>query len=93
MTDVFICDGIRTPVGRYGGGLAAVRTDDLAAIPVNALMERHHLTVVWRNWVKGRSERKPDPTTPAVVLTTRLLGVVLSTATLPLEPKTSNRWS
>ncbi len=41
MTDVFICDGIRTPVGRYGGGLAAVRTDDLAAIPVAALMERN----------------------------------------------------
>lgn len=41
MTDVFLCDGIRTPVGRYGGGLAAVRTDDLAAIPVAALMERN----------------------------------------------------
>jgi 3-oxoadipyl-CoA thiolase len=41
MTDVFICDGIRTPVGRYGGSLAAVRTDDLAAIPIAALMERN----------------------------------------------------
>ena len=41
MTDVFICDGIRTPVGRYGGGLAPVRTDDLAAIPIAALMERN----------------------------------------------------
>ena len=41
MTDVFLCDGIRTPVGRYGGGLAAVRTDDLAAIPIKALMERN----------------------------------------------------
>ena len=41
MTDVFLCDGIRTPVGRYGGGLAPVRTDDLAAIPVAALMERN----------------------------------------------------
>jgi 3-oxoadipyl-CoA thiolase len=41
MTDVFVCDGIRTPVGRYGGGLAAVRTDDLAAIPIAALMERN----------------------------------------------------
>ena len=41
MTDVFICDGIRTPVGRYGGGLSAIRTDDLAAIPITALMERH----------------------------------------------------
>ena len=41
MKDVFICDGIRTPVGRYGGGLSSVRTDDLAAIPVTALMERN----------------------------------------------------
>jgi acetyl-CoA acyltransferase len=41
MTDVFICDGIRTPVGRYGGGLSQVRTDDLAAIPIIALMERN----------------------------------------------------
>jgi len=41
MTDVFLCDGIRTPVGRYGGSLSAVRTDDLAAIPIAALMERN----------------------------------------------------
>lgn len=41
MTDVFLCDGIRTPVGRYGGGLSAVRTDDLAAIPIAALMARN----------------------------------------------------
>jgi len=41
MTDVFLCDGIRTPVGRYGGGLAPVRTDDLAAKPIAVLMERN----------------------------------------------------
>ncbi|MFN3292657.1 MAG: 3-oxoadipyl-CoA thiolase [Gemmobacter sp.] len=41
MTDVFICDYIRTPVGRYGGSLSAVRTDDLAAVPLRALMARH----------------------------------------------------
>ena len=40
MTDVFLCDGIRTPVGRYAGGLATVRADDLAAIPITALMGR-----------------------------------------------------
>jgi acetyl-CoA acyltransferase len=37
----YICDGIRTPIGRYGGALASVRTDDLAAIPIAALMERN----------------------------------------------------
>lgn len=41
MRHAFICDGTRTPVGRYAGGLSSVRTDDLAAIPVKALMERH----------------------------------------------------
>lgn len=39
--DVFICDAIRTPIGRFGGGLAAVRADDLAAIPLKALLERN----------------------------------------------------
>lgn len=37
----FICDAVRTPFGRYGGALSSVRTDDLAAIPLKALMERH----------------------------------------------------
>lgn len=41
MTDAFICDYIRTPIGRYGGALAQVRTDDLAAIPLAALLARH----------------------------------------------------
>ncbi len=40
MTTAFICDGIRTPIGRYGGALASVRTDDLAAIPIRELMAR-----------------------------------------------------
>ena len=41
MPEAFICDAIRTPIGRYGGTLAALRTDDLAALPVQALMERN----------------------------------------------------
>ncbi|MDM7255109.1 MAG: acetyl-CoA C-acyltransferase, partial [Paracoccus sp. (in: a-proteobacteria)] len=41
MTDAFICDAIRTPIGRYGGALSAVRADDLAAVPLAALMERN----------------------------------------------------
>ena len=41
MTDAFICDAVRTPIGRYGGALASVRADDLAAIPIKALMERN----------------------------------------------------
>ncbi|HEV2686124.1 MAG TPA: 3-oxoadipyl-CoA thiolase [Actinomycetota bacterium] len=41
MTRAFICDAVRTPFGRYGGSLATVRTDDLAAIPIRALMERN----------------------------------------------------
>ena len=41
MEKVYFCDAIRTPFGRYGGALAAVRTDDLAAIPIRALVERN----------------------------------------------------
>ncbi len=41
MADAFICDAIRTPVGRYGGGLSRVRTDDLGAVPIRALMDRN----------------------------------------------------
>jgi acetyl-CoA acyltransferase len=40
MADVFICDAVRTPIGRYGGALASVRADDLGAVPIVALLER-----------------------------------------------------
>jgi 3-oxoadipyl-CoA thiolase len=41
MTEAFICDAVRTPIGRYGGALSAVRTDDLGAIPLRALLARN----------------------------------------------------
>jgi 3-oxoadipyl-CoA thiolase len=41
MTPVFLCDGVRTPFGRFRGGLAGVRADDLAALPLRALLARH----------------------------------------------------
>lgn len=41
MAEAFICDAIRTPIGRYGGGLSSVRADDLGAVPLKALMERN----------------------------------------------------
>ena len=41
MTHAFVCDAIRTPIGRYGGALASVRADDLAAVPIRTLMERN----------------------------------------------------
>src|SRR6202162_6194430 len=41
MREVFVCDAVRTPIGRYGGALAKVRTDDLAAIPIRALLARN----------------------------------------------------
>ena len=41
MSEAFICDAVRTPIGRYGGSLAAVRTDDLGAIPLRALLARN----------------------------------------------------
>ena len=41
MTDAFVCDAVRTPIGRYGGSLAGVRADDLAALPIRTLMARN----------------------------------------------------
>lgn len=41
MRDAFICDGIRTPIGRYAGALSAVRADDLGAIPLRELLVRN----------------------------------------------------
>ena len=41
MTVAFLCDGVRTPIGRYGGALSGIRTDDLGAIPLKALLARH----------------------------------------------------
>jgi 3-oxoadipyl-CoA thiolase len=41
MTTVFLCDALRTPIGRYAGSLSSVRTDDLAAVPLRALMQKH----------------------------------------------------
>ena len=46
MTVAYICDAIRTPIGRYGGSLSSVRTDDLASLPIKALVERNP-TVDW----------------------------------------------
>jgi len=47
MKNAFICDAIRTPIGRYGGALSSVRADDLGAIPLSALMQRNP-SVDWR---------------------------------------------
>jgi acetyl-CoA acyltransferase len=41
LTEAFVCDGVRTPIGRYGGGLSSVRPDDLAALPIGDLMARN----------------------------------------------------
>ena len=41
MSEAFICDAIRTPIGAFGGSLSSIRTDDLAAIPLKALKERN----------------------------------------------------
>ncbi len=41
MSDAFICDAVRTPIGRYGGALSGLRADDLAAVPLRALMQRN----------------------------------------------------
>ena len=59
--DVFICDAVRTPIGRYGGALAKVRTDDLAAVPIKALMARNPKV----DWEKLDEVISAAPTRPA----------------------------
>ena len=44
MADAFICDGIRTPIGRYGGSLSSIRADDLAASVVDQIIKKKHKT-------------------------------------------------
>ena len=41
MADAFLCDAIRTPIGRYGGALSSMRADDMGAVPMRALRERN----------------------------------------------------
>ncbi|MBI4276106.1 MAG: 3-oxoadipyl-CoA thiolase [Rhizobiales bacterium] len=48
MRDVFLCDAVRTPIGRYGGALAKIRTDNLAAAPIKALIARN-MKVDWKD--------------------------------------------
>ena len=48
MRDVFICDAVRTPIGRFGGSLAKIRADDHAAVPLKARKERNP-NVDWSN--------------------------------------------
>ena len=48
MREAFICDGIRTPIGRYGGALSSVRADDLAAIPLRELLVRNPAVLIRR---------------------------------------------
>jgi acetyl-CoA acyltransferase len=47
VSEAFICDAVRTPIGRYGGALSSVRTDDLGAVPIRALMDRNP-SVQWQ---------------------------------------------
>ena len=57
MIDAFICDAIRTPIGRYGGALASVRTDDLAALPLKALMARNPAAIGVRSTMSSTAVR------------------------------------
>lgn len=61
MRDVFICDAVRTPIGRFGGSLAKVRADDLAAAPIKALMAKHPTL----DWSEVDEVFSAAPTRPA----------------------------
>ena len=62
MREVFLCDAARTAIGRYGGALAKVRTDDLAAVPIKALVAAQRRCRLGRRWTRSISAA---PTRPA----------------------------
>ena len=92
MRDAFICDYVRTPIGRYGGALSGMRTDDLAAQPLKSLMARH-ARIDWEQ-IDGfhfKGERAESPSHPDLDLPLALGGVgspVADQATCP-ETKAS----
>ncbi len=73
MRDVFLCDYVRTPIGRYSGALARVRTDDLAAVPLKALAARHpglagHIEEVFLGCANQAGEDNRDVARMALLL-------------------------
>jgi acetyl-CoA acetyltransferase len=60
VTPAYICDAIRTPIGRFAGSLSSVRTDDLAAVPIRSLLERNS-TVDWEALGNRWRRRKHEP--------------------------------
>jgi acetyl-CoA acyltransferase len=74
MEPVYVCDAVRTPFGRYGGGLAGIRVDDLAALPIRALMARHpaldwaRLDEVWLGCANQAGEDNRNVARMAVIL-------------------------
>ena len=73
MRDVFLCDAARTAIGRYGGALAKVRTDDLAAIPIRAVMVLMFIlsllleAVIWDGARAGNRRQGQYPTVGDIV--------------------------
>jgi 3-oxoadipyl-CoA thiolase len=74
MRDVFICDAVRTPIGRYGGALARVRTDDLAAAPIKALIGRNAKA----DWTRPKKCSSAAPIRPARQPQRRAHGTLLA---------------
>src|SRR3990172_7602162 len=74
MREVFLCDAVRTPIGRYGGALAKVRTDDLAAVPIKALVARNPkvdwaaVDEVYLGWANQAGEDNRDIARMALLL-------------------------
>ena len=80
MTDAFVCDAVRTPIGRYAGSLASVRCDDLGAIPIRALLQRNP-QVDWQavdDVVYGCANQAGEDNRNVARLASLLAGVPLS---------------
>src|SRR5260370_33952508 len=93
MRDVFICDAARTPIGRYGGALSKVRTDDLAAVPIRALVKRNS-TVDWEaldEVVFGCANQAGEDNRNVARMAALLAGLPASVPRLTVNPLCASR--
>ena len=94
MNEAFLCDAVRTPIGRYGGALATVRTDDLAALPIRALVERNS-AVDWSavdDVIYGCANQAGEDNRNVARMSSLLAGLPIELPGSPITSWRNRRW-
>ena len=95
FSQAFICDAIRTPFGRYGGALSSVRTDDLGAVPLRALMARNP-NVDWQaitDVIFGCANQAGEDNRNVAHMSSLLAGLPLEVPGAPLTACAARAWT